>query len=441
MAVSPVRSSLYRSFAALVILSVAAVALTHAGFAQSAKSKVKKTPRAIALLEIPKNGKARLFPIAILDDGKFFDAGAYKAQPVPMALEPQTVYEGVLGGVSQGLFTITGAGQMNDAWFAEGTWLPTGAEAPRKGKKAEMPVIKDDRDAPPTLKRPGTEPKPADKKPEKPDEKTQPPVVMKPVIPPPPDEPKPAPEPSAGQDSSRPTLRRGLPSPKPETELPAAQPASQPTSLRPKPADKNAPQTFVGISDAAGPEFRPYNFGAKPDEIEKYLKLMLDLAAQDVRKRIEAVSAASQPVDAKRAAKKSPASAAAKGPRPQFSDIDFRVFDLSNANEPVWILTAKAQLPASSSAPDAPATAEYFVTLVCRTDIYGDLRKLLSQITDARHLDVVSRLQLIDAVDADGDGRGELLFREISAGNSPGYLLYRFTGDTLWKLFDSFGGD
>jgi hypothetical protein len=438
MAVSPVRSTLYRSLASLVILLVVTAALTRDGFTQSAKSKVQKTPRAIALLQIPNNGKARLFPIAILDNGKFFDAGAYKAKPVPMALEPQTVYEGVRGGVSQGLFTITGAGQMNDAWFAEGAWLPTGAEPPRKGKKAEMPVIKDDRDGPPTLKRPGPEPKPADKKPsEKKDEKAQPSVVMKPVIPPPPDEPKPAPEPSADQDPNRPALRRGPPSPKPPaTELPAA----QPTLAGAKPPDKNAPQTLVAISDAAGPELRPYNFGAKPDEIEKYLKLMLDLAAQDVRKRIEALSASSQPAGAKPAAKKTSASAV-KGPRPKFSDIDFRVFDLSNANEPVWILTVKAQVPPSSSAPDAPATAEYFVTLVCRTDIYGDLRKLLTQITDARHLDVVSRLELVDAVDADGDGRGELLFREISANDSRGYVLYRFTGDTLWKLFDSFGGD
>ena len=87
MAVSPVRSSLYLRLARLVILVIflTAAAFTSAGFAQSAKKKVQKTPRAIALIEIPKNGKARLFPIAILDDGKFFDAGAYKAKPVPMA--------------------------------------------------------------------------------------------------------------------------------------------------------------------------------------------------------------------------------------------------------------------------------------------------------------------------------------------------------------------
>jgi hypothetical protein len=46
------------------------------------------------------------------------------------------------------------------------------------------------------------------------------------------------------------------------------------------------------------------------------------------------------------------------------------------------------------------------------------------------------RLQLVDALDADGDGRGELLFREIS-DNGTGWRIYRATADKLWKLFDS----
>jgi hypothetical protein len=439
MAVSSFRSSLYRSAAPLVTLLAAALILVQAGSAQFAgKDKAPKSPRALALLQLSNDGKTRLFPIAILDNGKFFDAGAYKAKPVPMALEPQTVYEGVRAGVPQGLFTITGAGQLNGAWVAEGAWLPTGAEPPRKGKKAEMPVIKDNTDAPPTLKRPGPEPKATDTTAAKKNEdKPQPPPEMKPVIPPNPAETKPASHTaSTTADPNRPTLRRGLPSQKPAA---ADEPATKATPLHTKSEKANAPQTLVAISDASGPELRPYNFGAKPDEIEKYLKLMLDLAAQDVRKRIDELSASTQPpASGKSATKKTPT---AKGPRPKFSDIDFRVFDLSNANEPVWILTAKAQMPSTNAVPDAPAPAEYFVTLVCRTDIYGDLRKLLTQITDAKHLDVVSRLELVDAVDADGDSRGELLFREISANNTRGYVLYRFTGDTLWKLFDSFGGE
>jgi len=44
-------------------------------------------PRALGLVQVsPKGKKARFVPIAIMMDGKFYDASAYKADPVPMAL-------------------------------------------------------------------------------------------------------------------------------------------------------------------------------------------------------------------------------------------------------------------------------------------------------------------------------------------------------------------
>ena len=90
------------------------------------KPASNKGPRAIGLIQLSPKGKARLTPIAIMMDGKFYDAGSYKAAPVPMALDFGIVYEGFRTGVSQGVFTITQPGQLNQVWIAEGTWLPAG---------------------------------------------------------------------------------------------------------------------------------------------------------------------------------------------------------------------------------------------------------------------------------------------------------------------------
>jgi len=101
------------------------------------------------------------------------------------------------------------------------------------------------------------------------------------------------------------------------------------------------------------------------------------------------------------------------------------------------VLTAKARMPARTGAPNADL--QYLVTVVARNDIYGDLHKAFASITDTQHLDVLPRMEFIDAVDADGDGRGELLFREISdAGNA--FVLYRVIGDQLWPLFQGTPG-
>ena len=88
-------------------------------------------------MQLLPNGKARLVPITILYDGEFYDASAYKASPVPMALESGTVYEGVRTGVSQGLFTVTSALQGNNTWIGDGTWQSNAAIAAAKEAAAK----------------------------------------------------------------------------------------------------------------------------------------------------------------------------------------------------------------------------------------------------------------------------------------------------------------
>src|SRR5436305_1061792 len=70
-------------------------------------------PRALGVLQLSPNGKASLIPIAILIDGKFWDAGAYNADPVPMSLDSGVVYEAERTGSSLGLFTVAGALHSN----------------------------------------------------------------------------------------------------------------------------------------------------------------------------------------------------------------------------------------------------------------------------------------------------------------------------------------
>jgi hypothetical protein len=111
-------------------------------------------------------------------------------------------------------------------------------------------------------------------------------------------------------------------------------------------------------------------------------------------------------------------------------------YDLWLNNQPVIILSAEAHMPPAAGNPPAEDDLPYFILLVTYPDIYNNLHKLYAGVTDPRHLDVTPRLDLVDAVDADGDARGELLFKETSDQGS-GWVIYRPTADKLWKMFDS----
>ena len=436
------------------------------------KPASNKGPRAIGLIQLSPKGKARLTPIAIMMDGKFYDAGSYKAAPVPMALDFGIVYEGFRSGVSLGVFTITQPGQLNHVWIAEGTWLPAGMKAPEKSKKYSTPVL-EDKDAPPVLHRHSDKAdsdsgsdkdKEKDKEKDKnKDEKDQP----KPATPaappagapearkaPAPTMPETAKAPSSAsasdepiEDPNRPRLRRGKPDSSARREpfatfdaLTDAAPSATSSGtgkLAGKTAansDAPSPQfTFIpAISDAGGPDPRPYAYDMKPAEEASYRSKMLALAATQLLSQAGTATKEVAPTQKPASGHRFSGKTAGKLPKPDFDDVRLRVFDLSNSNQPVLVLSARTR-PAAGASESFEEPKE--ITLIARTNLEDELKKLFFSQTDSRHLDVSPRMELIDAVDADGDGRGELLFRRTSDGGSA-YAIYRVTSDHLWPLFE-----
>jgi hypothetical protein len=242
------------------------------------------------------------------------------------------------------------------------------------------------------------------------------------------------------QNYYRPTLRRGKPTETAPVEEEPAPTAVKATSPATAAAARQEPtQLVAAISDGGGPDPQSYKVFWKEGEEDERRKQMLDLAANEVRAYIaarEKGAIPAKPPVSKTAAKPGmPAHKSAVKPlQPLLENVQFHAFDVWKNSQPVMIFSAEAHLP---PAPGAASTSElYNVSVVAKTDIYGNLRKLYSGVTDKFHLDVTPRLELIDVVDADGDGRGELLFRETTDAGS-GYVIYRATADKLWKMFDS----
>ena len=121
---------------------------------------------------------------------------------------------------------------------------------------------------------------------------------------------------------------------------------------------------------------------------------------------------------------------------PVFDNVGMVAYDLWTNNQPVLVLGAQAHVPPAGEPGGVESSLEYSILIVAYPDIYNNLHKLYAGVTDKYHLDLTPRLELIDAVDADGDGRGELLFRETSDAGT-GWVIYRATADKLWKMYDS----
>jgi hypothetical protein len=439
---SPVRH-LYRSLRRAVICA-ALLSVPLAARAQYARSSpTSKGPRATAVLQL-QGKRARIIPIVIMINGQFYDASIYRADPRPMALDPGVVYEAQRNGSSVGLFTVGNAVQAGNAWYGVGDWqtkedMQRAREARAKQEEQAKAVQRAEAQAedsgPPVLRKSG---------PAKPQPSTAPSAQKPASSPPQPaakSSPPPSPPPANSSpdeyDPNRPVLRRGAPAPSSSGEAWPAQITRAPTSTAAPNAAAAQPkiEQYAAISDAAGPELRPYTFDLKPEERAADYKKMLGYAQAAVSNYERA---------------RHPDFASA-----QLGAGDLQVFDVDLSNEPVFVLTTPATVNFGAAARRAASrrsarrTAQLnepvpgkqeqaYVTAVGRIDLYGELKLIFSSVTDSMHLDEIPRLQLIDAVDVDGDGRGELLFQETT-DYGKGYIIYRVYPDQLSELFNTQG--
>ncbi len=379
-----------------------------------AAPKIRKGPRAIAVVQWegdPNKPNARtsiLVPIAILDQGRYYDAGIYRATPVPMAIDSGVEYEVLKSGNLVGEFVTSESSRQQDRWYGLGTFKPYPESARTKVARQTKiepevghPTVyvpdegrhKKDKDtdqtpnAPPHSKPDKSQPdtSASDADPDRPHLKRGGiPTVFK--------DSNAEEDVRNDSDPNRPKLRRTT---KEEQEEAAGK--RDPMKI----FQSTALRTMVAVSDEYGQEPRPFTLQLKPEEENNYRAAALKLATQEIAKR------------AKRLV----------GP---LQDVKFNYFDLYLNNTPVLVLSGWS----------AKGKQKIFATVVARVEVDLSVRKIFSSVTDSDHLDVYPRLELVDAVDADGDGRGDLLFRAYGDTGSR-YVIYHAGPDSLELLFDS----
>ena len=174
-------------------------------------------------------------------------------------------------------------------------------------------------------------------------------------------------------------------------------------------------RSYPAISDAGVYETRSLLYSLSPAERTNKSEQLRAMAVDEVAKFV--------------AKRKTPA--LPKGAT--ITSYDLRAYDLDFSNSPTFVLTA--ELPVEGAKALRGGEFDYYVTVVAREDINGNPIKIFSEVSDSNHLDAFPRMEMVDAVDADANGRGDLLFRQYSdVGIS--YGLYRVYPYDMEKVFE-----
>ena len=457
---------------AAVIAAVAALSPLAAAQWRRAPQPERKTPRAVAVLETYPDGQRRLIPVSFFYQRHYYDAGLYRATPVPFTLGTETVYEVEQSGKALGTFTVLSAMRQTNPdaalWSGSGRYRVAPDPATlAKLRAAAALVVLDDPTRPVLHRRAGSEgdrppahraaanngaPNSNDD-PERPTlhrressaadaphtDPTQAQPDTKHAQPDPKHAPAQAAETQAipDEDEDHPVLRRGKPREEqggrdlPEFN-PALQPAVNPGTGEP---GLRAPEPMarqVAVSDAGASEPQDVTFACRPEQRQQMEAQARQLAEEELRqaapRRGLLLPKLVLPTPAQKTAATAPGTTTpATVPALPFDDEQFLPYDLDYNDYATVVFSARYR--------QQPANRSWVVTVIARQD--GDkLVKLYSAISDPRELDLYPEVRLVDAVDPDGYGRYALLFRQ-QRRDGVKWLLGRVSGYALETLFET----
>ena len=180
-------------------------------------------------------------------------------------------------------------------------------------------------------------------------------------------------------------------------------------------------QQTVAVSDATDHPAHAWNYiWANPGDEDK-----MQSAMEDAARTALGLNPPPAPKRAPRtAATHSTTKPTAPAPAPLLVE-KFRVFELAYGSGATMVLSAHTA--------DAGAD-EKFVTLIAQPDLYGGVNVLMKSVTDGAHLDDMPRMRLVDAVEAEKDNRGELLF-ELRGATERQFALYRVLRGDATRIF------
>lgn len=422
----------------------------------------------------------RLVPIVVWDGTQYQPGGLYLAQPAPLAVLTGTQYELESDGRSQGFFNVSTAENLGGHWFGVGKFQPPAAPKPlvaksHSGHAYQIKENQEDPDKPHFAHRPAPEPgtdtqadtaQPASGKPDQSDH-------AGPTL---------HPRTHSGSDTTsgepeadpdRPTFHRratqtasastmevdpnrphlGYTTPERQEKIDTAD------ALSGMPPDM---KQIAAVSDNTTTDTQSFVFSwANPDDAHKMEDALEKAAVQAIgpikpaqnepataqspssgqespsptqarpsldagRPSLEAGKPSAHPVPqkptktaAKRTTHKKPAAPAL----PVLEDVQFRVFSLSFGGGATMVLSAYA----------AGDPGKY-VTVIAQPDFYGNPQILLKQVASADNLDVTPRMKLIDAVDTQGNHRGDLIF-ELRGQTYRQFAVYRIAGGQASQVF------